>query len=336
MTSLGLSVLDLSPVPAGKTPRDALENSIDLARHAEAIGLTRVWLAEHHNAASLVSSAPEILIAQIAAATKTLRVGAGGIMLPNHSPLKVAELFRVLSALFPERIDLGLGRAAGTDPRTAFALRRAAPHASADDFPEQMTDLMGYLDDTGEPRGPFARTVRAVPTGVPTPPVWILGSSDYGGAFAAKAGFGFAFAHHINPHDSVVTLKKYRAEFKPSKYWPKPRSILTLAAACGSTERDIHEIQLTSGLAALRFATGLRDLPYPTVDEAKSHVWSEEDLALVRGVGARGFIGTPKEVSGSIRSLAETCDVDEVMVLTHTHSHELRKQSYTLLKEALG
>ncbi|HEX7667681.1 MAG TPA: LLM class flavin-dependent oxidoreductase, partial [Polyangiaceae bacterium] len=267
-----LSILDLSPIPAGKSAQDALKNSIDLAQHAEALGLARHWVAEHHNAASLASSAPEILIAQIAQATTTLRVGSGGIMLPNHSPLKVAELFRVLSALYPERIDLGLGRAAGTDPRTAFALRRAAPHSSSDDFPEQMTELMDYLDDGAEPRGPFARTIRAIPTGVPTPPVWILGSSDYGGAFAANAGFGFAFAHHINPHDSVVTLKKYRAEFKPSKYWSKPYSILTLAAACAANERDLHEIQLTSGLAALRFATGLRDLPYPTVDEAKSHV----------------------------------------------------------------
>src|SRR5580704_9215139 len=183
--SPSLSVLDLSPIPSGSTAGDALRNSLDLARHAEALGLRRYWLAEHHNAGGLACPAPEILIGQIAAQTTSLRVGSGGIMLPNHTPLKVAETFRVLHALFPGRIDLGLGRAPGTDPRTAAALRRSREAVSADDFPEQLAELARYLDEQGPPRPAFSPTIRAIPVNVPSPELWLLGSGDSGGAVIA-------------------------------------------------------------------------------------------------------------------------------------------------------
>lgn len=334
--SLRLSVLDLSPISSGMTAGRALENTVDLARHAESLGLERYWLAEHHNAGSLASSAPEIMIAQVASATKSIRVGSGGMMLPNHAPLKVAELFRVLHALFPDRIDLGLGRAAGTDPRTALALRRAAQHASADDFPEQFSALVGFLEDDDAPRSAFARSTRAIPVGVPCPALWMLGSSDYGGAFAAAHGLPFAFAHHINPQDAVVTMKRYRAEFRPSKYASRPTSILAVAAACADNEDDARIVGAGAHLAALRFSLGLRDLPYPSPEEAEGHEWNEEDRALAVGFGARAFVGHVRDVAPRIRALAEQCEADEVMVMTHVFDHDVRKKSYSLLRDALG
>ncbi len=331
-----LSVLDLSPISSGITAKRALENTIDLAKHAEALGLRRYWLAEHHNAGSLASSAPEIMIAQVASATKSIRVGSGGMMLPNHAPLKVAELFRVLHALFPGRIDLGLGRAAGTDPRTALALRRSAHHASADDFPEQFSALVGFLEDGDAPRTGFARSTRAIPAGVPCPALWMLGSSDYGGAFAAAHGLPFAFAHHINPQDAVVTMKRYRADFRPSKYAPKPQSILAVAAACADDDEEARILGAGAHLAALRFSLGLRDLPYPSPEEAEGHAWNEEDRALAASFGARAFIGHVRDVAPRIRRLAAECEADEIMVMTHVFDHETRKKSYTLLRDALA
>jgi len=222
-----VSVLDLSPIASGSTAGDALRNSLDLARHAEALGLRRYWLAEHHNAGGLACPAPEILIGQVAAATRSIRVGSGGIMLPNHTSLKVAETFRVLHALFPGRIDLGLGRAPGTDPRTAAVLRRSREAVVVDEFPEQLSSLMGYLDDDGPPRTTFGGPIRAIPTNVPSPEMWLLGSSEAGGALmAAERGLGFAFAHHINPDDSVRALRRYRDAFVPSSRRREPWAIL--------------------------------------------------------------------------------------------------------------
>ncbi len=333
---LPLSVLDVSPIPSGSTAADALKNTVDLAQHVEQLGFRRYWVAEHHNAGSLASSAPEIMIAQIAAATKTIRVGAGGIMLPNHSPLKVAELFRVLHTLFPRRIDLGLGRAAGTDPRTAAALRRAAQLRSADDFPEQMNELLSYFEDGSEVREAFTRTVRAIPVGVPTPPIWILGSSDYGGAFAAKNGFGFAFAHHINPVDAAAVMRKYRAEFQPSHYLQKPYAILGLAAICARNESIASDLKTVARLGALQFSAGLRDLPIPTLADANAYVWDEQDRALAEAFNGRGFIGTKEEIVPKIAALVEACGADELMIMSNPHDQAQRKESYSLLSEAFA
>ena len=238
-----LSVLDLSPIPSGSTAGDALRNTLDLARHAEMLGFRRYWLAEHHNAGGLACPAPEIMIGQVAATTQSIRVGAGGIMLPNHTPLKVAETFRVLHALFPGRIDLGLGRAPGTDPRTAAALRRSRAALDVDDFPEQFAELTRYLDEDDPPRTGFSGTIRAVPIHVPSPELWLLGSSEAGGALlAAQRGMGFAFAHHINPEDSVRVLRRYREAFVPSLGRHAPWAILALAVVCAETDLSLIHI----------------------------------------------------------------------------------------------
>ncbi len=331
-----LSVLDLSPIPSRSTAGDALRNSIDLARHAEALGLRRYWLAEHHNAGGLACSAPEIMIGQIAAATRSIRVGSGGIMLPNHTPLTVAETFRVLHALFPGRIDLGLGRAPGTDPRTAAALRRSREAVLTDDFPERLDELASYLDDDDPPRAGVTGTIRAIPTNVDSPEVWLLGSSDAGGAaFAAERGLGFAFAHHINPADAAVAMRRYRDTFVPSPRRREPWAILALGVICGESDADAERLASSGKLSMVWFLQGIRDRPLPTVEEALAYRYDAVEEALLAGRGSHVVIGSAARVRDRVMALVEETRADEVMVLTHVHSHEARKRSYELLAKAL-
>ena len=331
-----LSVLDLSPIPSGSTAGDALQNTLDLARYAEEIGVRRYWLAEHHNAGSLACPAPEVLIGQVAATTRSIRVGAGGIMLPNHTALKVAETFRVLHALFPGRIDLGLGRAPGTDPRTAAALRRSREALAVDDFPEQLAELVGYLDDDEPPRAGFSGTIRAIPTNVPSPELWLLGSSEAGGALlAAEHGFGFAFAHHINPDDSVRVLRRYREAFVPSPGRREPWAILALAVICAESDAAAERLASSSELAMVRFLQGIRDRPLPSVDEALAYRYDAHEEALRVGRRAHLLVGGVARVRERLGALAAASGADEVMVLTHVHEHAARKRSYELVAQAL-
>lgn len=329
-------MLDLSPVLSGGTAQEALHNSIDLARHGEALGLRRYWVAEHHNAGGLACSTPEVLIGQVAAATRTIRVGAGGIMLPNHTPLKVAETFRVLHALFPGRIDLGLGRAPGTDTRTAAELRRSRAAVVADDFSERFDALVRYLDDDAPPRNGFTGTVRAVPLQVPSPELWLLGSSDEGGcALAADRGMGFACAHHINPRDSVRALRRYRETFVRSAQRREPWAILAVSVVCAQTDAEAKELGRSGELAMVRFLQGMRDAPLPTVEEARAHVFDPHEEALRLGRGDHVIIGDPRTVRERLGHLVAEAHADEVMVLTHVHDHGARKRSYELVAEAL-
>ena len=332
-----LSVLDLSPIPSGSTAGDALRNTLDLARHAEALGLRRYWLAEHHNAGGLACPAPELMIGQVAATTRSIRVGAGGIMLPNHTPLKVAETFRVLHALFPGRIDLGLGRAPGTDPRTAAALRRSREALVVDDFPEQLAELTHYLDDDGPPRTGFGGTIRAIPTNVPSPELWLLGSSEAGGALlAAERGLGFAFAHHINPDDSVRVLRRYREAFVPSGRLHEPWAILALGVVCAESDAAAERLASSGELSMVRFLQGIRDLPMPSVEEALAHRYDAHEQALRLGRGPNVLVGGPARVGQRLTELVASSGADEVMVLTHVHEHAARKRSYELVAEALA
>jgi luciferase family oxidoreductase group 1 len=334
---LPLSVLDLTPIPAGLTAGDALRSTIDLARHAEQLGNRRVWLAEHHNAGFLACPAPEVLIGLVAAATRTIRVGSGGIMLPNHTPLKVAETFRVLHALFPGRIDLGLGRAPGTDPRTAAVLRRSRAAIAADDFPEQLDELTRYLDDDAPPRRGFDGTVRAIPIHVPSPEVWMLGSTEAGGALlAARRGLGFAFAHHINPDDAVPALRAYRETFVPSPHRHAPWAILALGVVCGETDDHARRLAAPGKLAMVRFLQGIRDNPLPTVEEALAYRYDPEEEALARGRDRHVVIGSAARVRDEVQRLVEASGADEVMILTHAHDQEERKRSYERIVGALG
>jgi luciferase family oxidoreductase group 1 len=332
---LRVSVLDLSPVVSGSSAGDALRNTIDLARLVERLGFTRYWLAEHHNAGGLASSSPEILISLVAQATRDIRVGSGGIMLPNHSALKVAEWFRLLHAFFPGRIDLGLGRAPGTDPRTARVLRRDAPPA-ADDFAPQFDELVGYLTEDPSKGPPLGPRIRAIPLGVPSPALWILGSSDYGGAFAARHGLGFAFARHINPVDAVGVLRAYRSTFRPSATLKAPESILALSVICAEREDEAEELASSVDLSTTRFMRGIRDLPFPSVEEARAYKYDDQEEVLRKLGRERHVIGGVARVRDEVMALVQASGADEVMVMTHVHSHEARRRSYALVAEALG
>ncbi len=327
-----LSVLDLSPIPSGSNAHDALENTLDLARHAESLGYARYWLAEHHNAGGLASSAPEIVIGQVARVTEKIRVGAGGIMLPNHTPLKVAELFRVLEAFFPGRIDLGIGRAPGTDARTARALRRGVPEAS---FDAMLDELAAYLDEHGGPREAFANSTVAIPRGVGAPPIWILGSSDGGVGFAAKRGLPFAFAHHINPIDAVAMMRRYKDEFVPSAKHAAPYAILAVGVTTAASHKALAPLQRSLDLAMVRFAQGLRDLPIPSEAEARDHVFDADEEALRGAMSGRFFVGTIDEVTRDLRAIVEEARADELMIACNVHDHRKRKDVYSLLAQSM-
>ena len=248
MTSVPLSVLDLSPIPSGRPASSALHDTVALAQAVESFGYQRFWLAEHHNIGSVASSAPMVMIATVAAATSTIRVGSGGIMLPNHAPLAVAESFRVLEGLHPGRIDLGLGRAPGTDQLTAFALRRGLrAQGESDEFPQQFSELLAYVDGFPDEH-PF-KPLRAIPDDVPLPPLWILGSSLYGGRAAAAFGTGFAFAGHFGSADPAEAVAGYRDNFEPSERLAEPRVILGVAAIAAETEERAEALARANDLS---------------------------------------------------------------------------------------
>lgn len=325
---LALSVLDVAPIPAGSDATAALANSVDLARHVERLGYTRLWLAEHHNTAGIASAVPAVMIAHVAAATTTLRVGAGGVMLPNHAPLHVAESFQLLQALHPGRIDLGLGRAPGTDGLTAYALRRSREALTADDFPEQLDELLCFLRRRWPVDHPFASVV-ATPQ-VPPPPVYLLGSSGYSGALAAKLGLGFAFASHINPGPAVRVLRAYHDHFEPSESFPEPHGILGVSAIAADDDAAAEDLAASLDLAWLRIGQG-RGGPLPSVEEARAFQWSPAELAQRAANRDRHVIGRAGDVAARLRTMASEAGVGEVMVLSMVHDHEARLRSYELL-----
>src|ERR1700676_5376310 len=252
-----LSILDLSVVTTGTKPAMALRNSIDLARHADALGYVRYWLAEHHNLASVASPAPDLMIGQIAAVTSRIRVGSGGVMLPNHAPLVVAERFKMLEALFPGRIDLGLGRAPGTDGATAYALRSRLDRREGDDFLERLQELILW-ETRGFPPGHPYNNVVAMPDDSPLPPIWLLGSSDYSSELAAQVGMGFAFAHHFAMHDAIAAMTNYRARFKPSGWRATPHGILAVAVVTADSDPGAERLAASLGLQPPRRPRGPR------------------------------------------------------------------------------
>ncbi len=330
-----LSVLDLTPVPSGSTAAMALRASIELARHAEALGLERYWVAEHHNAAAIASATPEVLIASIAMATQRIRVGSGGIMLPNHSALKVAETFRALHALHPDRIDLGLGRAPGTDGKTALALRRGLEHVTTDTFPEQLAELLHLLSFDPEPATAFGE-LKAVPTGVPPPALFLLGSGIPSGSFAAKKSAGYAFAHHFSPHEAVAAMRRYRDEYVPTSARRTPYAILAVSAICGVSDVEAQRLALSAEVSWLRFGRGQRDLPLPRVEEAEAFARDPEDEPFRELHRTKQIVGDPARVADRLRALAEETAADEIMITTMVHDHDERKRSYERIVRALS
>lgn len=326
-----LSVLDLSPIGTGSSAIEAVRNTIDLARLADRLGYTRYWLAEHHNMPGIASSAPEVLIGAVARETTRLRVGSGGIMLPNHAPLKVAETFRVLAALHPGRIDLGIGRAPGTDQMTAFALRRSREALRADDFPAQLGELLAFATDQFPAGHPF-QSVRAVPVDVPLPPIWLLGSSDYSAQVAAAIGVGFAFARHISPEGAVEAMRMYREQFVPSETLPEPQTILAVSVICADTDERADELASSAALSFLRLRSGQPGL-LPSPEEAKAYPYTPMEQEQVRASRARSVIGGPSVVEARLRQLIDETEADELMVTTMIHAHAERLRSYELLAD---
>lgn len=323
---LPLSVLDLAPVPSGTTASQALRRTVDLARLADRLGYRRYWFAEHHGMSSVASSAPEILIGHIAAATQRLRVGSGGIMLPNHAPLKVAETFRTLAALFPERIDLGLGRAPGSDQQASRALRAIDGHR----FPALLSELLAFCGRAEFGQGHPFRTVRAVPDDVPLPPVWILGSSGASAQLAGSAGMGYSFASHFSPAPASPAFNAYRDSFAPSPQFPRPHAILGVAAVCAETDEQADTLATTMDLAWLRIGRG-EFLPLPSPEEAQAYPYSEGERAAIREYRERTVIGRPEVVRARIETMVRDSGADEVMVVTNLYDHAARLRSYELL-----
>ncbi len=322
-----LSVLDLAPVGSGSDPREALAGSVELARLAERRGYARVWVAEHHNMPGIASSSPPVLIAHLAAVTEHIRVGAGGVMLPNHSSLVVAEQFGMLEALHPGRIDLGLGRAPGTDPFTAAALRRA-PSSGADDFPEQLRDLFAYFDGT-HPR------ISAVPGRGYRPAVWMLGSSDYSAQVAGVLGLPFSFAYHFSAANLDAAVAAYRARFEPSAYLARPYLSLGVPVVCAETTERAHWLARPSALSFLRLRQG-RPGPLPTPEEAASHEFTPDEERFAASWSAPLVAGTPDEVREALVGLAERTGADELMLTTMVHGVADRLRSYELVADAFA
>ena len=329
-----LSVLDLSVVTTGTRPAAALRNSIDLARHVDALGYVRYWLAEHHNLPSVASPAPDLMIGQIAAVTRRIRVGSGGVMLPNHAPLMVAERFKMLEALFPGRIDLGLGRAPGTDGATAYALRSRLDQREGDDFLERLHELTLWETRDFPPDHPFNKVV-AMPDDSPLPPIWLLGSSDYSSELAAMVGMGFAFAHHFASYDAVEALTHYRARFKPSGWRSTPHAILAVAVVVADTDAEAERLASSMDLNRLRRDRG-QFSPLPSVEEALAYPYSDAERASVMRNRARLFVGSPATVLAKLQPVIRASEADELMVITAVYDHDARKKSYSLLADAFG
>jgi luciferase family oxidoreductase group 1 len=329
-----LSVLDLSPVVAGSSGAVSLRNSLDLARLADRLGFSRYWVAEHHNLPSVASSAPEIMIGQIAAVTERIRVGSGGVMLPNHAPLMVAERFKVLEALFPGRIDLGIGRAPGTDQVTSYVLRRRQDDAGGDDFLERFQELL-LFESRGFPEGHPFHKVYAMPKDIVLPPIWLLGSSGYSAELAAVVGAGFAFAHHFSELDGIDVMRSYRAHFKPSAMLARPHAILGCAVVCADTDAEAERLATTLDLNWVRRARG-EYLPLAPPEEAQSYPYSPIDRERLRHRRSHLFVGAPATVMAQLTPMVEKTQADEVMVTTMIYDHAARRHSYELLAEAFG
>ncbi|MDB5557399.1 MAG: class flavin-dependent oxidoreductase [Enterovirga sp.] len=331
---LPLSILDLSFVRSGFPPSAALRDSIDLARHCDELGYTRYWLAEHHNLPSVASPAPEIMIGQIAAVTRRIRVGSGGVMLPNHAPLLVAERFRMLEALHPGRIDLGLGRAPGTDGITAVALRRHQEQRGGDEFLERLHELMLW-DTGGFPEDhPFRRVV-AMPSDIRLPPIFLLGSSGYSARLSAQLGMGFAFAHHFATHDVGDAMLAYRQGFTPSDRLARPHAILAVSAMAAETESEAERLASSQDLTWLRRESG-EYAPLPSPEEAAARTYSEWERERIGRNRRRMFVGRPDQVRDRLLDMARATQADEIMITSAIHDQAARRRSYALLAEAFG
>ena len=328
-----LGVLDQSPVRSGSTAGEAIAETIRLAQATERLGYGRYWLAEHHGSDGLAGSAPEILVTRIAAATSHMRVGSGGVMLSHYSPLKVAETFRLLETMYPGRIDLGIGRAPGSDQLTAGALAYGSP-IGVEYFPNKVADLSAFLTGSEAATEAFAK-VRATPAPSSVPEVWLLGSSGESASLAAHYGLAFSFAHFITPAGGEQVIAGYREHFKSSALYPEPQASLCVFVICAETEEAAERQVRSRDLWRLRLEAGRLD-PYPSVAEAEAYEYTDAERGRVEGNRARSIFGTGSQVKARLEAIAAEYGVDELMIVTITHDPGVRLRSYELLAEAFG
>lgn len=328
--TLPLSILDLAPVPDGTDSSQALQHIVDLARLGDELGYARIWYAEHHGMPSIASSSPEVLIATAAAATTRIHVGSGGVMLPNHVPLRVVETYRTLNGLHPGRIDLGIGRAGGSDGRTLSALR------SVDGayFPQELAELLAF-EQAGFPMDHPYAPIRVVPEGVPLPPIYLLGSSGASAAAAGELGAGYSFAAHFSATPPAPAFAAYRAAFRPSSQFPKPHAILAVSALVAPSAEEAQFLSQSQAVSWALFHSGEeRKLLAPEIAAARELTPAQQ--AIIDKQGRLWIVGDPAGVVAAIRAQAEAAGADEVMVTTTMWSHQLRLRSYRLLAEAWG
>ncbi|HUA29223.1 MAG TPA: LLM class flavin-dependent oxidoreductase [Streptosporangiaceae bacterium] len=340
MTEVPLSVLDLSPVAAGATSGDALRNTTELAKRTEELGYRRFWVAEHHNMPSIASSAPAVLIAHLAAATSTIRVGSGGVMLPNHAPLVVAEQFGTLEALHPGRIDLGIGRAPGTDQLTALALRRTMEGLNAEQFPQELMDLIGLFGGGGGGGGSGAEgesvpRITATPGRGDMPAVWLLGSSGYSAQLAGVLGLPFSFAHHFSSANTVPALALYRKNFRPSRWLERPQAMVAVNTVCADTDERARWLAGPAALSFLRLRTG-RPQPLATPEEAAAYPYTPAEREMAWGRFESQAIGSPDTVRSQLTDLLERTGADELMLTTMVYDIKDRIRSFELVSEKVA
>jgi luciferase family oxidoreductase group 1 len=328
------SVLDQSPSSAGSAQDAAIRESMALAQHCESLGYERYWVSEHHNSASIVGTAPEILIAAIAATTRRIRVGSAGVMLPHYSALKVAEQFRVLEAIAPGRIDLGVGRAPGSDGLTAHALN---PHSrGADEFPRQVQELQHWVSGIPLPADHPYRNIMALPAGLSSPQLWILGSSDYGAQLAAHFGLPYAFAYFFSEGVGVDTaLQLYRRNYRPSERYPRPQATICVWALAADTEAEARRLLMTREYWRTGFEKGLR-LPLESPEKAAAYAYTDAERTMIEKLRAAALVGNAAQVAEKLHALAHRLELEEIVINTWTFDPQARRHSYSLLAEAFG
>jgi len=332
---IALSVLDQSTAALGRAETDAIAETLELARFCDRLGYRRYWLSEHHNSGSIVGTAPEVLMAAIAATTARIRVGSAGVMLPHYSPLKVAEQFRVLEAIAPGRIDLGVGRAPGSDRITAYALNPGADNA-AQEFPRQVIDLMHWIEGTPLDAGhPFAGII-AHPRGPTSPMLWILGSSDYGAQLAAHFGLPYAYAYFFTDGRGVEqALALYRENYRPSERYPDPVATVCIWALTADTEAEAWRLFRTREFWRVGFEQGVRN-PLVSPEQAAAHRYAPADLALIEALRRKAFVGAADQVANKLGAEAARLGLDEIVVVAWTYDPAARRRSYELLAQAFG
>jgi luciferase family oxidoreductase group 1 len=330
VTDVPLSVLDLAPVAAGTSTGDALRHTTELARRVEQLGYHRFWVAEHHNMPAIASSAPAVLLAHLAAATSTIRVGSGGVMLPNHAPLVVAEQFGTLAALHPGRVDLGIGRAPGTDQITAAALRRTTDGLSAEAFPQELEELIGFFTGTN----PYQK-ITATPGLGDMPAVWLLGSSGFSAQLAGLLGLPFSFAHHFSAVNTLPALALYRQHFRPSPWLDRPYAMVAVSTICADTDERAEWLSGPSALSFLRLRQG-RPAPLTSPEEAAEYPYSELEIDFVRQRREGQAMGSPETVTRQLSELLERTQADELMLTTLVYDIEARVRSFELVAEKVA